>query len=237
MMRSELKRTMAVLLLAVVSGQASAHEGQHVFSSLMLDRLEVRDSQATGNSSYWEGQGWLGTELDKLWFKTQGDVRRGRAQTAEAQLLYSRAIAPFWDVQLGVRHDLALNGASSRDYGAVAIKGLAPYKFDVDASLYLGNGGAARVKAGYTLLFTQRLSLLPEMEANWYGTGDAARGRGAGLSNVDVGLRLRYEVTREFAPYVGVSWGYKYGNTATLARRNGEPASDLLYTAGVRLWW
>lgn len=237
MMKANLQQAVALFLLAGMSGSVFAHDGQHVFSSVSLDRLEARNSNTTGSSSYWEGQGWLGGDMDKLWVKTQGDAKNGKAQTADAQLLYSRAIAPFWDVQLGARHDFALNGVRSRDYGAVALKGLAPYKFDVDASLYLGNGGAARIKAGYTLLFTQRLSLLPEAEVNWYGASDMARGTGTGLSSLDAGLRLRYEVTREFAPYIGINWARKYGNTANLARLKGEPVNDVLYTAGVRLWW
>ncbi|MBI1174319.1 MAG: copper resistance protein B [Sideroxydans sp.] len=228
-------------LLAVVASVAAvpvyAMGGGERYSSVMLDRLEVRNSNA-GNSSYWEGQGWVGGDLDKAWFKTQGDIRQGKAQTADAQLLYSRAIAPYWDAQFGARHDFALNGQPARDWLAFAFKGLAPYRFDVDASAYLGNGGmAARLKSGYTLLLTQRLSLLPEIEANLYGKADPARALGSGLSNIDLTLRLRYEVSREFAPYVGVMWSNKYGGTASFARQNGERAGDVYYAAGVRIWW
>jgi copper resistance protein B len=207
-----------------------------IFGVVALDRLEVRNSK-TGNSSHWEGQAWIGGDLDKAWLKSLGDVKQGRAQSADVQLLYSRAVAPYWDAQAGVRHDFGLANRPARDWLAFAFKGLAPYKFDVDASAYLGNGGAARIKAGYTLLLTQRLALLPEVEANLYGKPDSAREIGSGLSTFEAGLRLRYEISREFAPYVGVTWTRKHGGTASLARQNGEPVSEVFYAAGVRLWW
>lgn len=228
-------------LLAVAACAAAvpayAMGGDELYSSVMVDRLEVRNSK-TGNSSYWEGQAWLGGDLDKAWLKTQGDVKQGKVQGADAQLLYSRAVAPFWDVQAGVRHDFGLSGQPARDWLAFAFKGLAPYKFDVDASAYFGHGtAAARIKSGYTLLLSQRLSLLPELEANFYGKDDPARAIGSGLSNLDLTLRLRYEVSREFAPYVGVMWSNKYGGSANYARQNGDRVSDVFVTAGVRLWW
>lgn len=225
--------TVACLLVAPVYAMG----GDDLYSSVMVDRLEVRNSK-DGNSSYWEGQAWIGGDLNKAWFKTQGDVKQGKVQGADAQLFYSRAIAPYWDAQVGVRHDFGLNGQPTRDWLAFAFKGLAPYKFDVDASAYLGNGtAAARLKSGYTLMFTQRLALLPEIEANLYGKDDPARAIGSGLSSVDLTVRLRYEISREFAPYVGVMWSKKYGGTANYARLNGDRVSDVFVAAGVRLWW
>lgn len=234
-----MKKLLSGCVLIACPGIALALDmGQdEIFSVTMLDRLEVRNSK-TGNSSYWEGQAWIGGDLDKAWLKTQGEVKQGRAQTADIQLLYSRAVAPYWDMQAGVRHDLGLNNRPARDWLTIAFRGLAPYKFDVDASAYFGNGSAAaRLKAGYTLLLTQRLALLPELEANLYGKSDPARELGSGLSRLDFGLRLRSEISREFAPYLAVVWSNRYGGTASLARRNGEPASEVFYAAGVRLWW
>jgi copper resistance protein B len=229
-----------IFFMALAGGAlpAQAHDmgGDELYSAVMLDRLETRNGKA-GNSSYWEGQGWLGGDLDKAWFKTQGELRQGQAQGADAELLYSRALAPYWDAQAGARHDLAYGNRPARDWLAFAFKGLAPYQFDVDASAYLGHGGAARLKSGYTLLLTQRLALLPELEANFYGRADPARAIGPGLSNLDLTLRLRYEISREFAPYVGVMWSNQYGGTADYARQNGERVGDTFVTAGVRLWW
>lgn len=238
-MRQTINKIVLGAIAAMCSTLAVAHDmgKSEIFSAVMLDRLEVRNGNA-GNSSYWEGQGWVGGDLDKAWFKTQGDAAQGKVRNADAQLLYSHAVAAYWDVQAGLRHDFALNAMPSRDWFALAFKGLAPYKFDVDASVYLGSqGGAARIKSGYVLLLTQRLALLPELEANLYSKADPARNIGAGLSSLDLGLRLRYEIAREFAPYVGVSWVNKFGGTAGYARQNGERAHDVLVAAGVRLWW
>ena len=168
----------------------------------------------------------------------QGDAAQGRVQTADAQLLYSRAIAPFWDAQIGARHDFQSGSMPAREWMALALKGLAPYNFDVDASAYFGSqGAAARLKASYTLLLTQRLALLPEVEANLYSKPDPQRALGSGLSSLDLGLRLRYEIAREVAPYLGVTWSGKYGATASYARLGGQPASQTSLVAGVRLWW
>lgn len=230
-------RLLFVAATSLVALPVFAMSGDDLYSSVLLDRLETRNSKA-GNASYWEGQAWIGGDLNKAWLKTQGDTSQGKAKDADAQLLYSRAVAPFWDTQAGVRHDFALNGMPGRNWLAIAFKGLAPYKFDVDTSVYFGSmGAAARLKSGYTLLLTQRLALLPELEANLYGKNDPARAIGSGLSNLDLTLRLRYEIRREFAPYVGVMWSGKYGNTADYARLNGERTSDTYVTAGVRLWW
>lgn len=236
--RTRMKRFLPGCALLACAGSAPALDMGHqeIFATVLLDRLEVRNGRS-GNSSYWEGQAWVGGDLAKAWLKTEGDAKQGKAQTADVQLLYSRAVAPFWDAQVGARHDLGLDNRPARDWLAIAFKGLAPYRFDVDASAYLGNGGAARVKTGYTLLLTQRLSLLPEVEANLYGKADPARALGSGLSGLDVSLRLRYEISREVAPYLGVTWSNKYGGTATFARQHGEPASEVFYAAGVRLWW
>ncbi len=226
------------LAALAVAATAQAHEmGHDYFSAVMLDRLEARNG-SNGHTTYWEGQGWIGGDLDKAWFKTQGDAAQGRVQTADAQLLYSRAIAPFWDAQIGARHDFQSGSMPSRDWLALALKGLAPYNFDVDASAYFGSqGAAARIKASYTLLLTQRLALLPEAEANLYGKPDPQRALGSGLSSLDLGLRLKYEIRREFAPYLGVTWSGKYGATADSARATGAPVHQLFLVAGVRLWW
>lgn len=239
MMSARMKAILVSLATLASSGIAAAHDmGQHdIFTAVMLDRFEVRNSNA-GNSSYWEGQGWIGGDINKAWFKTQGDVAQGKARAADAQLLYSRAVEPYWDAQAGMRHDFALNSLPARDWLALAYKGLAPYKFDIDASLYFGKqGAAARIKSGYALLLTQRIALLPEIEVNAYSKNDAARGIGSGLASLDVSLRLRYEITREFAPYLGVTLANKYGNTANYARQVGDRAHDTFIVAGLRLWW
>ncbi len=233
--RTMLRAGLAALALG---GAAQAHEmGNNYFSAVMLDRLEAQNS-SSGHASYWEGQGWIGGDLNKAWFKTQGDAAQGRVQTADAQALYSRAIAPYWDAQIGARHDFQAQSQPAREWLALALKGLAPYNFDVDASAYFGShGAAARLKATYTLLFTQRLALVPEAEANLYSKPDPQRALGSGLSNLDLSLLLKYEIRREVAPYLGITWSGRYGATADFARAAGQPANRLSLVAGVRLWW
>lgn len=235
---SALNRTF-VLCLAALAFPLHAHEmmGNDVYTAVMLDRLEAQNS-SSGHATYWEGQGWIGGDINKAWFKTQGDAAQGRVHTADAQLLYSRAIAPYWDAQLGARHDFQAQNQPSREWLALALKGLAPYNFDVDASAYFGSqGAAARIKANYTLLFTQRLALVPEAEINLYSKSDPQRALGSGLSSLDLSLLLKYEIRREITPYLSVSWTGRYGATADFARARGVPANQASLVAGVRLWW
>jgi copper resistance protein B len=146
-------------------------------------------------------------------------------------------VGPFWDLQAGWRHDF--RPRPSRDWLALGIQGLAPYELDVEATLFAGGNGqlAARFRAEYELLFTQRLILSPELEVNAYGKGDAATGVGSGFSNLDLGLRLHYEIRRELAPYLGVNWAKQLSRTADFAREKGEHTDDLQFVLGVRVWF
>ncbi|HEY0721991.1 MAG TPA: copper resistance protein B [Gammaproteobacteria bacterium] len=229
--------------LAVATEPAHAEDmramhGDTTLAKVMLDRLERREADPEA-LTYWEGQAWLGGDLNKLWLKSDGHVVKGDTEEAAMEAYYSRAVAAYWDLQLGTRHDFALQGEPARNWAALGFKGLAPYKFDIDATLYAGAEGrtALHGKVEYDLLVTQRLVLMPELEANLYGKEDRQRGIGNGLANLDVGLRLRYELRREVAPYVGVVWRGKYGDTADLARLAGTPVDDTQGLLGVRAWW
>ncbi|MCW9023119.1 MAG: copper resistance protein B, partial [Gammaproteobacteria bacterium] len=185
----------------------------------------------------WEVDAWLGKDLNKLWFKSEGEYVDSKTEEAETQLLYSRAIAPFWDFQAGWRHDS--KPVPKRDWLAVGFKGLAPYLFEVDATLFLGESDqvGARLQAEYEYMFTQKLVLSPEIEVNFHTKSDELVETGSGLSDMEVGLRLRYEIWREFAPYVGVNWWNKFGKTADYARDEGEKTSDVQFVAGIRAWF
>ncbi len=137
------------------------------------------------------------------------------------QFLYSKAIARAWDFQLGVRHDF--EPSPSRSWAAIGFNGLAPYFFDIDAAAFIGESGRTtlRFEAEYELLFTQRLILTPDIEINIYGQNDPDVGIGSGLSDIEAGLRLRYEIRREFAPYIGINWSRLFGNTEDFARIAG----------------
>ena len=157
------------------------------------------------------------------------------------QLLYSQAIAPFWDFQLGWRRDFEIKDAQKpeQDWAVIGFQGLAPYFFEVDTAFFIAESGstALRFEAEYEMMLTQQWVLSPEVEVNLYGQNDQALGQGSGLSDIEFGLRLRYEIKREFAPYIGINWSKKYGNSAEYASLQGEDTSDTQIVIGVRAWF
>lgn len=205
-------------------------------SFVLFNRLEAFDADG-GTGQAWEGQAWVGTDLNRLWLRSEGERSRGRTESASLEVLYGRAIAPWWDVVAGVRHDF--KPGASQDFAAIGLVGLAPYKFEVEATAYIGQSGqtAARLEAEYETLLTNRLILQPLVELNLYGKDDTRRGIGSGLSTMEAGLRLRYEFTRRFAPYVGVVREWSFGRTADLRRDDGEDVNDTRVVAGVRIWF
>jgi copper resistance protein B len=198
-------------------------------SFVLFNRLEAFDSDE-GNGLGWEGQAWIGTDLDRIWLRSEGERVDGHTEAADIEVLYGRPIARWWDVVAGVRHDFQPGG--SQDFAAIGVMGLAPYKFEVEATAYIGESGqtAARVELEYETLLTNRLILQPLVEANFHGRNDERRGIGSGLSTIEAGLRLRYEVTRQFAPYIGVMREKAFGRTADYQHEDG----DTRVVAGVR---
>ena len=203
---------------------------------LRFDQLEAFHGK-DGNGQAWEVQGWYGNDSDKLWVRSEGERGRGRIEDGDAEVLWSHAVASFWNTQLGVRQDVGEGPA--RHWAAFGIEGLAPNWFGLEATAYLGPSGrtAARLRAEYELLFTQRLILQPEFELNAYGRSDPARRLGSGVSDARFGLRLRYEVRRQFAPYLGVAWIRRFGGTADVARGDRQPIFDRQWVAGIRIWF
>lgn len=201
-----------------------------------FDQLESRIGDGE-DPFVWEAQGWIGKDLNKFWFKTDGEYADGETEDAEVQVLYSRAIAPFWDIQAGWRRDI--RPEPSRDWFAIGFEGLAPYIFEIDSALFIGSSGrtALRLQAEYEILFTQRLILTPEMELNLYGKDDPETRIGSGLSDLELGLRLRYEIRREFAPYIGVNWRKADGGTADFIQEEGGDVSDTRVVVGIRAWF
>jgi len=209
---------------------------EHNFASLLVDRFE-RSFGRDSNETAYEVQGWFGRDYDRLVIKAEGDITGGEIAESRTEALWGHAIANYWDTQLGVRVDTG--PGPNRTWLALGVQGLAPYWFEVDATAYVGNSGrtALRVGVEYELLLTQRLVLQPRAEANFYGKSDTERDIGGGLSDATAGLRLRYEVTRQVAPYVGVEWTGKFGNTKDLVRAAGERTSDTRVVAGLRFWF
>ena len=202
----------------------------------VFNRLEGWNADP-GTGMYWEGASWIGTDLNRLWLRTEGEERASRLESADLEVLYGHSVSPWWDVLAGVRHDF--KPGASQDFAAIGVQGLAPYKFEVAATAYIGQSGqtAARVEAEYEALFTNRLILQPLVEVNFYGQDDERRGIGSGLSTVEAGLRLRYEITRRFAPYVGVVHEQAFGRTTDFRRAQGEDDNDTRFVAGVRIWF
>lgn len=228
--------------LAAQAGWPEPVGDNQVFSLVIADQLEYRANQGA-DTLRWDVQGWLGTDSNKLWVKTEGeDARRGSdGGEGELQLLYSRMIAPFWDVQAGLRYESIYGDGPDRDRNSavVGVQGLAPYRFEVDSALFASENGdlSARFTASYELLLTQRLILQPRFETNLAAQQVEKFGIGRGINDIELGLRLRYEVKREFAPYIGVSWQRKLGDSGDFARDEGTQVDDLSLVAGLRVWF
>jgi len=205
-------------------------------SFVLLDRLEAFDADGDTGLA-WEAQAWFGTDLDKLWLRSEGERVAGHAEHANIEVLYGRAIAPWWELVAGLRHDIAPGG--SQDFLAVGVQGLAPYKFEVQATAYLGTSGqtALRLAAEYDTLLTNRLILQPLLEVEFHGKDDPHRGIGAGLGTAEAGLRLRYEVTRQVAPYIGIVRERAFGGTARWRRAHGAAVDETHVVAGLRFWF
>jgi copper resistance protein B len=203
---------------------------------VLFDQFEWRTT-SEGNAAVWDAAGWYGGDDNKVWLRTEGERVAGATEGARADLLWDHTVARWWNVQAGVREDFG-NGPP-RTWAAVGVQGLAPYWFNTEATFYAGEQGrtAIRFKTECELLFTQRLILQPEGEANLYGKADPARQLGSGLSDLEIGLRLRYEIRRQFAPYVGVVWSRNFGGTADYVRQAGGDPSDVQFVAGLRAWF
>ncbi len=210
-------------------------DDRHIFYHVMLNELEGRFGST--NSFRWNGEAWAGTDTHRLWLKSEGKLTDGEVEDGQQQLLYSRPISTYFDVQVGARYDL--DSLPGRGWGAIGIEGLAPLFFRVAATAYVSGDGhlAAKLEGSYDLLITQRLILQPKIEMNFYSKDDPARLVGSGLSEIDAGIRLRYEITRKLAPYVGVTYDGKFGSTAAFASEAGEPTNQIRFAVGMRAWF
>ena len=256
-------RTLALALAMAAAGQAAAqtpvtpipaltdadraaafpvlhHDGmRHPDSAvghLAFNRLEAWDTDH-GSGQAWEASGWYGGDIHRIWLRSEGERADGHTGSASLELLYGRSVSAWWDVLAGIRHDFA--PGRSQDWLAVGVQGLAPYLVEVSATAYLGESGRSMLglELEYELLLSNRLILQPMLEATVHGKADPARGVGSGLSTVEAGLRLRYEVHRRFAPYLGVVHERSFGETAAMRRDAGGSGRDTHLVAGIRFWF
>ncbi len=212
------------------------------FNYVLIDRLEFNTGD-TPDTFLWDAQGWYGGDRHKFWWKTEGthQTQGPSAGEGEVQALYSRLVAPFWDFQIGLRYDRTWGPGPDRDraFAVIGLTGLAPYWFEIEPALFVSEDGdvSARLTATYDALLTQRLILQPRLDVNAALQRVSEFGVGSGVNDVEIGLRLRYEIRREFAPYVGVTWRRALGNSADLAKVIGGETSILSVVIGGRAWF
>lgn len=219
----------------------TSHAGHQVHDSainsyFLADKLEWQDAN-DGSALVWDLSGWIGGDIDRLLLRSEGERTNGKTEEAEVQALWGHSISPWWDVVAGARQDF--KPGAPQTWAAFGLQGQAISDLDIEATAFIGEAGqtAARLEADYDLQLTNNLVLQPTAELNFYGKNDPQRGNGSGLSTSEFGLRLRYEITPQFAPYVGVSWDRSYGKTADYAREDDEDTQDARLVVGVRMWF
>ena len=204
--------------------------------ALIVDRLEGVHAQDNFSMTY-DWQAWYGQDYDKLVIRAEGEIDRGTFKNNRNEALWGHALTAFWDTQLGVRYD---SGAGvDRTWGTFGVQGFAPYWIYIEATAYIGEEGrtAFRLETEYDVLITQKLILQPRVEMNFYSQRDPSRLVSSGLSNIEAGMRLRYEFNREFAPYIGVEWASTFGSAADMIKSQGNKAEETRFVAGVHFWF
>lgn len=226
--------------MAQEPGWPSPIHDDQIFWKVFAEQVEL---VAAGDDTAvaWDIHGWLGTDFDRLWLKSEGRGAGAADNELELQALYSRLVSPFWDLQAGIRYERRFDAAADgqRFHAVVGLQGLAPYWFELEPALFVSDDGdvSARVEASYDLLLSQRLIVQPDLEVNLAVQAVEEWGVGSGLNDVSLALRARYEIRREFAPFFGVEWAQKFGETADLARARGESIRHLAALFGLRIWF
>ena len=202
--------------------------------AVIVDQLEYQNFESS-SALNWNANAWIGGDVDRLWLRSEGEREQGKTHKAELQAFWGHAISPWWELVAGLRQDF--KPASGQTWAAFGIQGTPLYGLELEATAYVGERqqSALRLEAAYAMLLTNRWILEPTVEANVYGRNDAGREQGSGLADSEIGLRLRYEITRGFAPYVGVSFNRLHGNRAEQARDNDEDIGQTRLVAGIRL--
>ncbi|WP_369059785.1 copper resistance protein B [Caulobacter sp. 73W] len=222
-------------VMAAARAQLQREHGDIRWSQVMLETAERRLGDGDGYG--WEGRASFGGDINRLVLKSEGEGDDHSLEAAELQALYARTIGPYFNLQAGLRHDF--KPGPSRTYAALGVEGLAPYWFEVGATAFLSEKGdlSARFEASYDLRVTQRLILEPRAEIELQAQDVPELGEGAGLSSAEVGLRLRYAIRQEFAPYIGLMHERKFGQTADYARVHGEDPKATRFVVGLRAWF
>jgi len=228
-MKKNILSIFAGLLLLQQTAEASMGDDP-LITMFVMDRFEILNNDE--NIKVWEGSFWLGYDLNKVFFYLEGEIGKDGLESSQNEVVFSRAISPFWNAEIGMAYET--NEDSSSTWAEIALTGLAPYYFETRTALLVNKEGniGLRLEAEYEALFTQKLILSSSLEADFYTKDDVDMGIGSGLSSLEAGLRLRYEVKREFAPYIGVSWEKTFGNTYEY-----NPINETSFLVGVRFWF
>ena len=235
--RIHLLCTIVAILGVLLCVRVAAHgDADPLLAMVKVDKLEMRHG-SDGDSLVLDGDSWLGRDLHKFWLKAKAERTGGDWQKAEVQALYSHAVAPFWDMQAGIRHDY--RPGANKNWAVIGFQGMAPWFIDTNIALFAGESldTGLRIALDHKLRLTQRLVLTPEFEAHFYGQNDARWGQGSGLSDLELGLRLGYEIRREFAPYIGIHHSRWFGEAATYRHSRGDGRSDTRLLAGIHFWF
>lgn len=238
-----MSRTLLFALALLPAAALAQHQSKPVMDSMthskfLLDQFEHAFAEPS-DALHFNFLGWIGGDYNRLWLKSEGEKRySGALEDTDVQVLYGRLISPFWDFQGGARYFRARPGAPSRGSAVIGVQGLAPYWFEVEAAAFISHKGevSSRLEAEYDLRLTQRLIAQPRAEVNLAVQSVRELGIGRGFNDGEFGLRLRYEIRREFAPYAGIVWTSRFGQTADFARREGEPVRNLGLVLGIRMW-
>jgi copper resistance protein B len=226
------------VVMAESRKQLLVENGDVRTTAVLIDSIEA--SFGDGEEGYsWNAQGWTGGDINRFWWKTEGEgAFDGKLHDAEVQALYSRAVAPFWDVQAGVRQDFRPDGDDTTHL-TVGVQGVAPYWFEMSAAAFLSTEGdlTARAEAEYDQRITQKWILQPAIEVALSASDIPELEIGSGLTSVTAGLRLRYEIRKEFAPYVGVEWSRSFGDTADYAKARGDDVDATRFVVGIKAWF
>jgi copper resistance protein B len=214
-----------------------AHMVHDPFTAMLLAEQFEWQAGPGPDELQWDVAGWAGYSMNRVWLRTEGERPSGESGAGQAELLYGRPVSAWWDLVAGLRHDFGPGPA--RNYAAVGVQGLAPQWFHVEATAYFGEGGqlGLALTSDYEWRLTRQLILAARLEADAWSEDDEAAGLGSGLAELTTGLRLRYQLVPEFAPYVGVEWTGLLGDTADIARDLGEPRRDTRVVAGLRFWF
>lgn len=233
---SSLLSIIAVAMVLALPVKAATLDKQ-ILTYFEVEQLEHRFNDGR-NSVNWDAQGWVGTDEHKVWVKTEGGrTSDGKYENAEFQILYGRMISDFFDAEVGIRYDV--KPEPRRGFFVLGLHGLAKQFFEVDGAFFVSDDGdvSARLEAEYEVLLTQKLIAQASVETNIAAQTVRSQEVGSGFNDIEVGFRLRYEIEREFAPYIGIHWERKLGRTATFAREEGEGTDNLAFVTGIRFWF